>query len=247
MIKGKNHVIIAFEGLDNCFKETNYNTFVHNLELRDKTEHYKIHTESFPRYSHPITEGIKEWLHDKLNRKIMKHYPAAICSTYSIDRFSYWYENKPDGTMNSDYLVPSEENQDFHYFIFDRYSLSNALYNPIFNNDYTFEDNFIQNINFDNKYFGVPNPNIVVWMRAKSFDVLSDMIANKTNKDKNEMDLDFLHSVWLRSEYMVRNKQTLEKLGIKLIVIDILDENNAVRDKNAIAAEIWHKVTSFIM
>ena len=58
--KGK---IIAFEGLDCSFKETNYKKFTENLKKNyELKEGEDLVTESFPRYDNDITIPLKKWL-----------------------------------------------------------------------------------------------------------------------------------------------------------------------------------------
>ena len=61
--------IIAFEGLDNSFKETNYHAFVARLRYSADVE---ILTESFPRYGTQSAIMLEKWLDDLSERKEVK-------------------------------------------------------------------------------------------------------------------------------------------------------------------------------
>jgi thymidylate kinase len=237
-----NHTIIAFEGLDCSFKETNFKAFVSHLrDMRDPSG-FNIITESFPRYRHPAAYHLEQWLGNRYDRSLLKAHPSAVDSFYSIDRFDYWY-NKPNYEEvgdPSDYrwidIVDGKVSADkFTYFVFDRYNLSNTIYNPI----YPGID--IRDFTFDSDTYAIPNPNIVVWMRMRSFDVLCNLLAQKQNKDANELDTEFLRGVWERSEAIIQS-DIFDKLGIKLIVVDCLDEDLNIKSRDEICEYIWEQI-----
>ena len=133
----KNNKIIAFEGLDCSFKETNFKSFVHSLYTVRDEKGFAIHTESFPRYGYWAAKPAECWLNGKYDRNILQHYPMAKCALYNVDRMDYWLSKNEDGITNLD-LLNSEDK--FHYFIFDRYILSNTIYNPIHPGEVHIED-----------------------------------------------------------------------------------------------------------
>ena len=227
----KNHSIISFEGLDCSFKETNFGSFVDSLhQTRDKSG-FEIHTESFPRYGYWAAKPAECWLNGYYDRNILQHYPMAINSLYNLDRMDYWLRKDANGITNLDRLDDKEK---FHYFVFDRYILSNTIYNPIHPGEAHVED-----IIFNTDEFSIPRPNIVVWMRMKSFDVLANLVAKKQNKDKNELDIDFLRHVWERSE-MIIHSDLFKKTNIKLFVVECLYANNKIRPRYEISDYIWN-------
>lgn len=229
----KYNSIIAFEGLDCSFKETNYKSFLY--KLRDmRGPYFKIHKESFPRYNNSSAIGIKKWLNGDFDRDVLMNLPEARKMLYSLDRFSYWYDSADttDGTRRIELL---NDTNNFHYFVFDRYSLSNTIYNPNDKNDLSIDD-FL----FDKDKFAIPNPNVIVWMRMKNFDVLKNLILKKNNKDENETDLEYLEEVWNRSEKMISND--FRSLSIKLLVVECLDKDNNIRSREELNAEIWERI-----
>lgn len=230
--------IIAFEGLDSCFKETNYNEFTSRIRDYFQLGEFKnnflkdIKTESFPRYNKWPGIAVKKWLDGDIDRKFMISHPMAINSTYYLDRVSYWneYEN---GHKNIDLY-----NEGNHLFIFDRYMTSSSIYNPI-EGDHLSETDF----SFEARYYGNPKPDFVIWLRMRDFNVIVDLLKQKENKDMNELNIDFLYDVWKRSEYMIGNHNLLG-IETKLIVINLLDIDNNIKSRSNISDEIFKKVTS---
>lgn len=233
-------VIIAFEGLDCSFKETNYNKFLtHLTDMRGVNgldSYFSVHNASFPRYDEWGCSFVKAWLDGTFDRDMLKANPEIVDTFYALDRFQYWYARNEDGTRRIDLLNNSDK---FRYFIFDRYNISNAIYNPI----YPGVD--VRDFNFDYKNFKIPRPDIVVWLRMHSFDKLCELIAAKKEKDANELDIEFIKKAWERSEEIIKS-DVFEQLGIKLIVIECLDENGNPRSKPELDWNIWSAVTSSI-
>ena len=227
--------IIAFEGLDNCFKETNYKAFVSRLRYEFGST-VDIHTESFPRYGNQSCLAVEKWLDGSFDRGVCMRNPKAVCSFYMIDRFSYWFEKVHGQKSNAEILYSISSSQKKMCFVFDRYNISNAIYNPrtpgtISTTDITYESTECE----------IPKADIVVWMRMRDFNVFEELIAKKKNKDKNELDLDFLYNAWIRSENILAN-HIIEESGIKLITIEILDENGNIRSRKDLADEIWNRI-----
>lgn len=236
-----NYTIIAFEGLDCSFKETNYKAFTDHLRNMRDPSGFNIITESFPRYGHPAAYSLERWLGANYDRNVLKQHPIAVNSFYSMDRLDYWYhkpnyeEYDPSDYRWIDVIDGKVAANKFTYFVFDRYTLSNTIYNPI----YPGVD--IRDFEFNTDTFAIPNPNIVVWMRMRSFDVLYKLLSEKKNKDANEIDIEFLRGVWERSEDIIES-DIFDKLGIKLIVVDCLDENLNIKSREEISEYIWAQV-----
>ena len=235
--------IIAFEGLDNCFKETNFNTFVKHL--RKEFPSAEIITESFPRYGNQSCLGVEKWLDGSLDRTHLKNHPEAINSLYAMDRLCYWFESVHGTKRNIDKLYDSDESKPV-CFIFDRYTVSNAIYNPMVSDTTTIDD-----LQFDNNAFGIPQPDIVVWLRMGSFNTFKKLLAEKQNKDANEIDIDFLYKVWKRSEDLI-NTDAFKKLGIELIVVDVLscvctcNCKPMFKTKIELGKEIWKRIENVL-
>lgn len=233
----KGNTIIAFEGLDCSFKETNYKEFLMKLRSMRLKPGFNIYSESFPRYGNWACKPVEKWLDGSLDRNVLKAYPKAVDSLYSIDRFAYWYEANEDGNRRIDRL---NDTSAFNYFVFDRYNLSNTIYNPIHPGEVHIED-FV----FDRDNFAIPNPDVIVWMRMRSFDVLLDLLYKKKNKDQNELDIEFLRGVWERSEQVIHST-IFKHLGIKLVVVDCLNEDNTIKPRHELADFIWESVCASV-
>lgn len=230
----KKYQIIAFEGLDCSFKETNHRAFVERLcDMYAGFNDVSIYSESFPRYRHESSVFLKKWLSNKFDRDMMKRYPRIIDSFYSLDRFCYWYDKGDSGLPNIDYLNSGDK---FRYFVFDRYNFSNTIYNPIYPGEVHIED-----FMFDTDNFNIPNPDIIVWMRMRDFDTFISILAKKEGKDANEMDIEFLKGVWERSEQIIHS-DIFDKIGIKLVVVDVLNEDNTVKSREEIEKYVWENV-----
>lgn len=255
-------VIIDFEGLDCSFKETNAKALVERMNKR--FNYNPVVFQSFPRYGNEICKPIEKWLQGKYDRGVLMNHPQAIDTLYSIDRFDYWYSYIDNYSVIN--MASFKNTMRSFLFIFDRYTISNAIYNPMYGDMPTIDD-----FTFDNKVFAIPNPDIVIWMRMKNFEAFKIILQNKKDKDRNESDIEFIKKVWDRSEYAIENK-LFEKAGIHLIVIDCLDEctpedynetlvrtseeyvSNQVRKlgyrikgKDELENEIWNKVTNYFI
>lgn len=243
ILKRKNYpypynMIIAFEGLDCSFKETNYKEFIRRLkeEFPDKT----VITESFPRYKSEASIFVRKYLsgNDYQRSKLMRRLDI-VGSFFALDRFDYWYSSilNGDTSVNNKTLLESGVNTSF---IFDRYTLSNSLYNPLNGNGITAKD-----ITFDFDRFNVPLPDIIVWMRMRNFDKIVEMLSAKENKDANELNISYLRRVWERSEKLIQSS-LLDEEGIDLVVVECLDENGEIKSKEQLADDVWHSIMNHV-
>lgn len=228
--------IIAFEALDCCFKETNHATFCNRLQQHLTNTHSEIKLEkaSFPRYGNPSSYLCTGWLRGDLDREYMKKHPSIVNSMYSLDRVYYWHEHYKPG---SDETRAQKRDDKSAIFVFDRYTLSNAMYNPIYDQDTV----ITSDVFWDLMTFDIPMADIFIWMRMRDFDKLADLLWKKKNKDENELDLSFIRKVWERSEHFIKYHNDMDN-SFKFIVIECLDEDGNFRSKEDIANEIWVKV-----
>lgn len=226
--------IIAFEGLDNCFKETNFKHFSKNLKNEFPNE--LILTESFPRYGYQSCISVEKWLDGSLNRDMLKKYPQAINNLYAVDRLHYWYENTHGQKNNMQMLEETNA-----CFIFDRYTISGIIYNPIKSID------IYDNLLFEHNAFGIPNPDIVVWLRNNNLEDFLENLNKKINKDKNETDIEYLKNVYEKSEFII-NSDIFKIAGIDLIVIDINSKDELCKYKSEmeLVFEIFEKVSNVL-
>lgn len=236
-------LIISFEGLDCCFKETNYTTFLermHSYFNETIDTNSCIYRESFPRYGNPICYPIDCWLKGKWDRNYIGKAKTALSSLYAIDRMDYWH--KTSEYMQYRYGVSTmfeymKKYKNSTCFVFDRYTMSNIFYNSL-SNPITEEE-----ISYEQDHYVVPNPDIMVWLRASKFEFIAKNLAAKKNKDENELDLSFLRGVWERSENIMNNYlYKFENCGIYPIVITVNEEDLTARYWDDIADEIDVKV-----
>ena len=226
--------IIAFEGLDNCFKETNYKEFVSRLKSQCALYEHMIHTESFPRYGTQCCIGVEKWLDGSFDRSHLKNHPEAICNLYSLDRYSYWYESVHGTQRNIDKLLDGE------CFIFDRYNVSNAIYQPQVGDMPRVDD-----LTYDYDAWGIPKPDIVVFLRIRNFTMYEELLKSKKNKDLNESDIGFMKKIWERAEHALCTN-IFAKAGIDLRVVEILDENGDLKSRDQLAIDVYHAVRNAV-
>lgn len=227
LISFPNSKIIAFEGMDNCFKETNAKIFAKCLSNEYPFGH--VNFQSFPRYNEYSSLMIKKYLNGEFNRSLLKHDPEVIKSFFMNDRLAYWNEfNKYTKMTNKEtYLNKST----YSCFVFDRYNISNVVYN----NEIITIDNFKEE-----EPYGIPSADIVVWLMYKDFDLYIDELQKKKNKDMNENDKELLYHIW----NMMRRKdirKTMEEANITPIFIYCDDSEGNIKPKEKIASEIWRK------
>ena len=231
------NMIISFEGLDCCFKETNYKAFVNRLRLEYPDK--KIETASFPRYHDVASYFVSQYLSGECyDRSKLKNRNDIVDSFFALDRFDYWYAASEKGNMKS--TKKHELDCDPCCFIFDRYTLSNAIYNTLDGQFPTAED-----ICFDYDHFNVPLPDIVVWMRMRNFDKIVELLLKKKDKDANELDINYLRIVWERSERLI-NSDLLDEEGIDLVVIECLDDNGEIKSKEELEKDVYDKISIYI-
>lgn len=236
-------LIIAFEGLDCSFKETNYKEFVSRLVRDYPSKQDFIITESFPRYYSKGSYFLSKWLDGTYDRELLMNRPLAVNSMYSLDRFDFWQTKIPLKYVRGQAKKPIDlRKEKSHCFVFDRYSFSNAIYNPAHGHLGYMPS--IDDFNYDANIYGNPNPDIVIWMRMKDFSVLESLIKQKENTDKNEKNIDFIHKVWDRSEHVLKHNyfKYRSDINTSLIIVECLDEQNNIRSKEDLANEIYSRV-----
>lgn len=240
-------LIISFEGLDCCFKETNYNAFLQKLLLNHNEKYVSIFHESFPRYGNSMCVPVEKWLNGNLDRDTLSSIPFAKNSLYAIDRMDYWHEvsEETDLEYGCKTLYEYKLKNKRTCFLFDRYSFSNIIYTPMSGN---FKDHVTkEELLFEESCFKVPRPDIVVWLRATDFEFIRQGLAEKNNKDKNELDLTYLEKVYNRSEMIIKEDiELIGYYGIHLLVIDINYPDLTPKFREEIEAEVEEKVYDMI-
>lgn len=227
--------IIAFEGLDNCFKETNARAFAEKLATTFPFG--RIEYESFPRYDDWSSALLKKWLNGDFDRDLLKQCPEVIKSFFTIDRVAYWNSkifSREFGYTTNIELYKSENHP--HAFIFDRYNVSNILYN---NKRITPED-FRSEESME-----IPSPDIVVWLMYHNFDFYISELQKKKNRDMNENDTNMLREVWDKISY-IKNGKIFERAGITPVWIYCDERNKQIKSRDKLTFEIWEEVSTVV-
>ncbi|MCM1223416.1 MAG: hypothetical protein NC548_54105 [Lachnospiraceae bacterium] len=226
LIKGR---IIAFEGADCCFKETNQKTFVKRLkEKLGKDNSSIIASKSFPQYESKSSYFVQNWLDGTYDRTDLKHNHRLVDTMYALDRYDYWNFRLYNNPSMLDHLHMKK-----YCFVFDRYCVSNAFYNPLYGGLPTKDD-----FEFDFDLCGNPKPDIVVLMYSSDPDVSIKLLEEKKNKDKNELDIEFIRSVHENIHHAIDQK-LFAKANIRCIPVNILDKDGNIRNKKDIADEVY--------
>lgn len=240
-------LIISFEGLDCCFKETNYKAYIDRLYEDHKDENPYIFYESFPRYGNSMCIPVSKFLHGNLDRQELNNMQLAKNIFYNIDRMDYWHEISDNKELGCSTLYQYRNKNKKACFIFDRYSTSNTIYNPLdgkYDADVVTKDELL----FEEEYFKVPHPDIVVWLRATNFEFIKKNLAIKENKDENELDTEYLEKVYNRSEKLFNNNNIglFNRCGTNIAPVNINNSDLSARNNEDIIDDIVVLINAII-
>lgn len=236
-------MIIAFEGLDYSFKETNSKAFYERLKATLENERptessdYLVY-QTFPRYTNDSSLFVRGWLNGSYNREALKECPTLVNSFYALDRMDFWYSIGSRGTNTSNINSIRDK-----CFIFDRYSFSNTIYNG--GNTLI----RINDISYEEKNFLVPLPDIVVFLRYPTLQLFLDNLKSKNGKDENERDIDFLTTAYNRLDRLIDllidpDVYSTFSKPIIPVIVDVTNSHSAIRDRDNIADEVWYRTVS---
>lgn len=235
--------IIAFEGLDCSFKETNSERLYQYLV--NKFGEDRVFIYHFPSYGEMSSYFVTEFLKGRYGKTITQENktlnPYIISMFYAIDRWHKYYTEIMDIYTNHDDAI----------IIFDRWALSNAFFQAARENNiasrvlksdvpgFSKVDHF--SLTMEHIFFDLPIPNLYLFMDVPY--ILSKKIrASKENKDINEVDEEFLKSVYENTEYVI---QKYSKSGnIKKVVCS--DKNGDLLDHDSIFNGIENIVDRYI-
>ena len=238
-VRNPNAKIIAFEGPDHSFKSTAFKAFC--KKFKQQIHDTLVITQKFPQYESWSGQGVTKWLTGELDRSYIQQYPKSVALLYSFDRIGYWLDKRPDGKRNIDYIYGTDRKV---VFIFDRYSMSNALYQPV----YTDENGNPTRLEVIREpiELGIPAADVYVLMRASNKDSWLTNISKKEQKDENEKDFSFMSKVWDRAS--VIDQSMFEDTGTILHIEDIQSPEDPMlfKSRKAISDEIWNKVFPII-
>lgn len=184
MGKGK---IIAFEGLDCCFKETQSKMLLYDLKALYQGNPTVI-INDFPRYTSLTGQVIYNMLHNQYG-DINKLPIQLIGDIYSIDRAIEYYTKM------------KQEYEEFDtIYILDRWTYSNCIYQVAREYDLNSKDpylltnihnSFISYMMKEFNMYKLPRPDITFHMDM-SIECMKKLLVEKKNKDINELNIDFL-------------------------------------------------------
>lgn len=198
--------IIAFEGLDCSFKETNAKSLKESLEKLG----YKVHLTAFPAYDQPSSYFVKKFLSGEYGKDLDFR---TILYFYALDRFDRWnltdlrsvYENGDSNTI----------------IIFDRWTKSNLYQCARFPKPTTFSTEEIKNqiqehkkeiddiidyeVNLENNILKLPVEDICIFLHSP-YEVSRKFRENKPDADINEKDELFMFSVYNTFDYIMQER-----------------------------------------
>lgn len=189
-------MIIAFEGADATFKETNAKKLHAHLKQKMSDIHgisESVYCKSFPRYGHPASYYVMQYLHGRYG----KPNPAIVADMYAYDHFDYW--NKLHFTATTEIEGKSYPN----IIILDRSIVSNLAYQtaakfisecrPICGDNTIYDHDNVAN--FMNSLWvkmtvdmAIPKPDIIIHM-DQNVKVSNTALADRSSKDILESDL----------------------------------------------------------
>lgn len=173
MLKRKNGMILAFEGLDGSGKETQTKL----LEERLKNDGIKVLRIDFPNYQSKYSLFVKEYLNGKFDKEMN---PYVISTFFALDRLGI-YETKMKTYLNEGYVI-----------ICDRYVYSNLIYQGCkFDNLEEREKFFDWILNFEYNMCNLLKEEITFFMDVP-INISLEIIRSRGEKDIYEKDKEFL-------------------------------------------------------
>lgn len=202
-------LLIAFEGMDCSFKETNSKKL--KEFLTQKYPDKNVYLYSFPNYNSESSYFIKQWLNgnwsDYLNSNNIVNKAISVSTLYTLDRV--------DTFIKEDIWSKLKDKNSI--IIFDRYIMSNLYYQlaDMWNlitesNEYT-EAEYKQILWFiyasETITFEMPTEDITIFMNSP-INLILNKIREKANKDNNEKNEDFLCKTYFNIKNILKYIRT---------------------------------------
>lgn len=209
--------LIVIEGLDGSGKHTQA------VLLRDYLEStgQPVRMVSFPNYDSPSSSLVKMYLAGDFGTSADSVNPYASSAFYAVDRFASFRTEWRDFYENGGIVIA------------DRYTTSNAVHqcSKLPKDQW---DGFIEWLSdFEYKYMGIPEPDIVIYLRvdtAVSQKLMSGRYSNdESKKDIHERDVDYLERSQRSADYCA------VKMDWKVVECT---ENGAMRSVENISEEV---------
>lgn len=218
----KKGLLIAFEGMDCSFKETN-STLLQKFLTKNKITCSLF---SFPMYNNNSSFFIKNYLNGVYG-DIDNIDPVIASTFYLLDFYHHWTTD----------IKPKYDAGEI--IIFDRYIDSNVIYQSAkFNTDKDRE--WMRELLYNSfKLYKIPKPNITVCIDM-SLNTTLELLEKKKGKDKHETNVYYLTKVY-ESLNEIKNKN-------KYICVDPIDQEGFIYGKDKLFYKIMvelNKKTSF--
>lgn len=229
--------LIAFEGLDCSFKETNSQALYDYL----KEKGLKVYLFHFPSYGEPSAYFVEQYLRGEYNSIDNDGFnPYSISLFYSLDRFYQWQTK-----IKSIY-----DNEDDAIIILDRWTNSNIFFQsareiPAKQNyiKYKYHDtySFINIIEHD--ILSLPREDLIIYMDI-SFDISREIIKKRKLLDLNESSDKYMKNVYENAPSIINDIKYY--LGEDQIVCIKCDDGKEVRSKKDIFNDIKEAVGNLL-
>ncbi|MDE7390677.1 MAG: thymidylate kinase, partial [Lachnospiraceae bacterium] len=169
MAKGK---LIVIEGLDGSGKATQCGLLC-NILLKNGCDLRKL---SFPNYESPSSALVKMYLSGELSKTPSGVNAYAASSFYAVDRYADYLKNWKEDYENG------------KFFIADRYSTSNAIYqmSKLSENEWSSFLDWIEDYEYNK--LGIPMPDKVIYLDM-SVKVSQKLLSVRYNGDESKKDI----------------------------------------------------------
>lgn len=184
--------LIVIEGLDGSGKHTQA-VLLHDYL---KSAGMPVRLVSFPDYESPSSSLVKMYLAGDFGKDADSVNPYASSSFYAVDRFASFRTKWQNFYENGGIVIA------------DRYTTSNAVHQC---SKFPVEqwDDFLKWLSdFEYKYIGIPEPDIVIYLRTDtsiSQKLMSERYnSDETKKDIHERDTDYLQRSQCSADYCAK-------------------------------------------
>lgn len=181
--------IIALEGLDCSFKETNSK----RLEEFLIASGYSVGRFSFPAYDRESSYFVRKMLSGAYGDP-SKMDPELCSMFYALDRYDYYVSE----------IKPIEDKLD--YIIFDRYTGSNMIYQASkYYLPYLRKKACGDIAEFEYVYCDLPRPNINIFLKVP-YEVSVELMSKKEGHDAHETNKEYQKKVYDTADEIITNR-----------------------------------------
>ena len=167
--------IIALEGLDCAFKETNASKLLEYFE--DRT--LSVSRFSFPNYDSQSSYFVKQYLSGAYAKNPMDINPLAASLFFALDRYDTYMSEIKEHYDNDDVII------------FDRYVGSNIMYQATKLDEEWQADKLISHIrDIEHTLLGLPIEDLTIFLSVP-FDISMELVKKKNNVDIHENNIEY--------------------------------------------------------